>query len=180
VDSYELPKGRKWHRFATASTLALTATAVTVVLWMMPRDDDIGATDAVVVLGGAGAERAELGISLHERYRVPLVLSSSAQVFAARRGYGCPPAICITTAPETTTGEARQISALADQRGWDHITVVTARFHTTRARVLFRQCLGDRVSVVGARRPDGSGPGLRRWFNEVAGLALGSTVDRAC
>jgi uncharacterized SAM-binding protein YcdF (DUF218 family) len=171
-------RGRELHRLAVAMLAGLLAISVLIGFLMVPRDDAVGSPDAIVVLGGAGSERAELGIHLHETYGVPLVLSSSAQDFAEDRGYGCPPAICILTDPETTLGEAREISELANERGWNRITVVTTRFHTTRARLLFRQCLGDRVSVVGARA--GSGPGLPRWVNEVGGVVIGSTFDRAC
>jgi hypothetical protein len=171
-------RGRVVHRFAAAMLAGVLAIMVLLVIVMVPHDDDVGSPDAIIVLGGAGGERAELGIRLHETYGVPLVLSSSAQVFAEDRGYRCPPAICILTEPETTVGEAREISDLANERGWDRITVVTTRFHTTRARLLFRQCLGDRVSVVGARTR--SGPGLRRWVNEVGGVVTGSTFHRAC
>jgi uncharacterized SAM-binding protein YcdF (DUF218 family) len=163
-----------------ASLIALSVVGVALVRWTAARDDAIASPDAVVVLGGAGPERAQLGGRLHERYEVPLVLSSSAQVFGSELGYDCPPAVCITTDPETTTGEARGVARLAEQYGWDEVVVVTTDFHTARARMLFRQCLGDRVSVVGASRPDGDGPGLDRRLNEVAGMIAGSTVLRAC
>jgi uncharacterized SAM-binding protein YcdF (DUF218 family) len=159
--------------------LALGA-AVGLARWTAARDDVIGSPDVVIVLGGAGPERAELGAELHERYDVPLVLSSSAQVFGNELGYDCPPAICITTDPETTTGEARGVARLAEQYGWEEVVVVTTDFHTARARMLFQQCLGDRVSVVGASRPEGDGPGLDRRLNEVVGMVAGTTVLRAC
>jgi uncharacterized SAM-binding protein YcdF (DUF218 family) len=162
------------------SLITLAVVGGTLALWTVARDDPIASPDAVVVLGGAGPERARLGAELHERYGVPLVLSSSARVFGGELGYPCPPAICITTHPETTAGEARGVARLAHKNGWGGVVVVTTDFHTARARLLFRQCLGDRVSVVGAPRPDGDGPGLRRRLNEIAGMVAGSTVRRAC
>jgi uncharacterized SAM-binding protein YcdF (DUF218 family) len=159
--------------------LALGA-AVGLARLTAARDDVIGSPDVVVVLGGAGPERAELGAELHERYDVPLVLSSSAQVFGNELGYDCPPAICITTDPETTTGEARGVARLAEQYGWGELVVVTSDFHTARARMLFQQCLDDRVSVVGASPTDGGDRGLRTRLEEVAGLVAGATVLRAC
>jgi uncharacterized SAM-binding protein YcdF (DUF218 family) len=162
------------------SVIALAVVGGALTRWTAARDDTIGSPDAVIVLGGAGPERAELGTELHERYEVPLVLSSSAQVFGSRLGYSCPPAICITTDPETTTGESRGVARLAEQYGWNEVVVVTTDFHTARARLLFRQCLGERVAVVGASRTGGDGPGLKRRLNEVAGMVAGSTVLRAC
>jgi uncharacterized SAM-binding protein YcdF (DUF218 family) len=161
--------------------LLLVGTLLGLALWSVaPRDDVVTSPDVVVVLGGAGQERADLGIELRERYDVPLVLSSSAAVFADNRGVSCPPAICIRTDPETTTGEARAVARQADTYGWQQVLVVTTEFHTARARLLFRQCLGDRVAVVGAARVDGQGPGLRRWLNEIGGIVAGRTVLRAC
>jgi uncharacterized SAM-binding protein YcdF (DUF218 family) len=121
-----------------------------------------------------------VGVELRDRYDVPLVLSSSAREQAAQRGIDCPPAICILTDPETTAGEARGLAELADEQGWDRMVVVTARFHTARARMLFRQCFGDSVAVVGAARADGRGPGIPTRTNEFLGLVAGSTVARAC
>jgi uncharacterized SAM-binding protein YcdF (DUF218 family) len=158
---------------------AVIGTAL--IVWRVtPRDDSLASPDAIVVLGGAGQERADLGIALQERYDVPLVLSSSAQSFAENRGVTCPPEICILTDPETTTGEARAVGRLAETYGWDDVAVVTTDFHTARARLLFRQCLGDRVSVVGAEPAEGRRVGRRRWVNEAAGYIAGATVLRAC
>jgi uncharacterized SAM-binding protein YcdF (DUF218 family) len=171
---------RRWA-FALSGVLLLGLVAAGAFGWfLVPRDDALEEPDAVVVLGGAGPERAELGIELHERFDVPLVLSSSSRRYARERGYPCPPAICIVTDPETTVGEARATAELAAENGWDEIAVVTTEFHTSRARLLFRQCLGDRVAVVGAPLPEGRNTGRRRWVNEAAGVLAGSTVLRAC
>jgi uncharacterized SAM-binding protein YcdF (DUF218 family) len=171
---------RRWA-FALSGVSLLCLVAAGALAWfLVPRDDAIRDPDAVVVLGGAGPERAELGITLHERYEVPLVLSSSSRRHARERGFPCPPAICIVTDPETTVGEARATVEIAAEHGWDRITVVTTEFHTSRARLLFRQCLGGRVSVVGAELPEDRNTGRRRWVNEVVGAVAGSTVRRAC
>jgi uncharacterized SAM-binding protein YcdF (DUF218 family) len=172
-----------WFRRRKAIGLTLFAAVVATAgtsLALIPRDDVVESPDAIVVLGGAGSERAELGVMLHEIHGAPLVLSSSARSFAEDLGYGCPPAICVVTDPETTIGEAREISRMADRRGWERIVVVTTRFHTARARILFRQCLGERVSVVGAEEADDARAGRGRWVREVGGIVIGATLDRAC
>jgi uncharacterized SAM-binding protein YcdF (DUF218 family) len=163
-----------------AGALVLVTGVTTFAMW--PRDDIPRDPDAVVVLGGAGPERAQLGIGLRDRYGATLVLSASAIHFARAEGIGCgdPDVLCIfEPEPETTVGEARRVAELADEHGWDHVTVVTTRFHTTRARVLFRQCLGDDVSVAGAVAP-GGGRGLRTYLEETAGTVAGLTFRRAC
>jgi uncharacterized SAM-binding protein YcdF (DUF218 family) len=160
--------------------LLLAIMAGTVAMW--PRDDEPRNPDAVVVLGGAGSERARLGIELRDRYDAQLVLSSSASVFGEAQGAVCgEDAICFEPVPPNTTGEARNVAELAAIHGWGHVTVATSRFHSTRSRVLFRQCLGDDVTVVGAVREDGStSVGFRRRFKEVAGTIAAITVRRAC
>jgi uncharacterized SAM-binding protein YcdF (DUF218 family) len=167
-------------RWATWGAVALIVLAAVATVAMWPRDDVPLDPDAVVVLGGAGPERAQLGIELRDRFDTTLVLSTSAIHFAREEGVGCGPrVICIfRPLPETTIGEARRVAELADDRGWDRITVVTTRFHTTRARVLFRQCLGDDVSVVGAEA--GGGRGLWTYLEETAGTIAGFTFRRAC
>jgi uncharacterized SAM-binding protein YcdF (DUF218 family) len=161
-----------------ASLLVLVPVGALLAWWTAPRDDPLGSPDAIVVLGGAGEERARLGAQLHERHGVRLVLSSSAEAFGAELGYHCPPALCITTEPETTAGEARDVARLADRHGWQHVAVATSDFHTARARMLFRQCLGDRVAIVGA--PASKPRGVEGRLKELAGMVAGSTFDRAC
>ena len=160
--------------------LAIVVLAAPVVAW--PRDDTPVAPDAVVVLGGAGAERTALGHAVATEHGATLVLSSSAQYFGARAGLRCgQEVLCVDPEPETTRGEAQTVAVLVEAHGWDRVVVATSRHHTTRARVLFRQCLDDQVSVVGASRPDGSWwPGLRGVGRELAGTAAAATVQRAC
>jgi uncharacterized SAM-binding protein YcdF (DUF218 family) len=161
------------------TVLAVVTAALPTVLVFFPRDDAIGATDAVVVLGGAGPERVDRGIELVSELRVPLVLSSSAMHFGLQRGYRCfVNALCLVPVPETTAEEAQATAALARSQGWGHVTVVTSSHHTARARLLFRQCLGDAVSVVGVPRPDGAS--LQSRLREVVGWLAGATIRRAC
>jgi len=161
--------------------VALTAFSVAFVRFLLPTDDVPRDPDVVVVLGGAGAERAALGIELAERYDARLMLSSSAAVFGERQGRMCSvDAICIEPIPETTRGEAREIARLAEQEGWDHVTVATSAFHTSRSRLLFRQCLGDRVTVVGAVSERGSRTTPALMLREGLGVIAGATIQRAC
>jgi uncharacterized SAM-binding protein YcdF (DUF218 family) len=163
------------------AAVVLLAVFAGVAAAMWPRDDVPRDPDAVVVLGGAGAERFELGHELAERYDAVLVLSSSASHFAAQAGVRCRrDAVCVDPVPETTTGEARTIAAMAEANAWGHVTVATTDFHTARARVLFRQCLGDDVSVVGAPRERSVLSRVRVGAREAIGTAAALTFRRAC
>lgn len=163
--------------------LLLAVIAVGALGWyVMPRDDVPREPDAVVVLGGAGAERAELGIELAERYDAELVLSSSAGIFGERLGRQCGvDAICFEPYPENTAGEAENVAQLADENGWEHVTVATSDFHTSRSRYLFRQCLGrDEVTVVGVEGERDLGAELRLLVREGTAIIVGATFRRAC
>jgi uncharacterized SAM-binding protein YcdF (DUF218 family) len=161
--------------------LGILSGGLALAWFMIPTDDVPRGPDAVVVLGGAGDERARLGIELAERYGAQLVLSSNARFFAAAQGAACErDAICFEPVPENTVGEARTVAELAERYGWGHVTVATSDFHTSRTRFLFRQCLGDRVTVVGASRDDRPRIAPRLLLREAAGVIAGATVERAC
>jgi uncharacterized SAM-binding protein YcdF (DUF218 family) len=178
----EQPEGHlsSWARRRLAiMALILTCVVVGITIAMWPRDDVPDQPDAIVVLGGGRAERVQLGIELRDRYDAVLVLSASAWGYGYNMGLRCEvDAICVRPYPETTRGEAVTIAALAESYGWEHVTVATTRFHTARARVLFRQCLGDRVTVVGARPTEMRGPAT--YVREVLGTLAALTVHRAC
>ena len=161
--------------------LVLAALSVAFVRFLLPTDDVPRDPDVVVVLGGYGPERAELGIKVAERFGAKLVLSSSAAEFGEQQGRTCGvDAICIEPEPETTRGEAREISRLAEREGWRHVTVTTSAAHTSRSRFLFRQCLGDRVTVVGTVREGEPRTTPRLLLREGLGVIAGATFQRAC
>jgi uncharacterized SAM-binding protein YcdF (DUF218 family) len=167
---------RLWPSFAFVVGLV----AIGGVAFMWPRDDVPSDPDAIVVLGGVGGERIELGMALRERYEVPIVLSASAWGYGFNRGLRCEQdgVICVRPASSSTRGEAHAIAALAEREGWRRVTVATTDFHTTRARVLFRQCLRDRVDVVGA--PPHVQRGAGTHAREALGTLAALTVRRAC
>jgi hypothetical protein len=170
------PRRPRWPTLAFV--IGLVAAAGAAVMW--PRDDVPASPDAVVVLGGVGAERIELGMALRERYQVPIVLSASAWGYGFNRGLRCEHdgVFCVRPAASSTRGEAVAIAALAEHEGWHRLTVATTNFHTTRARILFRQCFGDRVDVVGAPPINRRGPAT--WVREGVATAAALTVRRAC
>lgn len=169
--------------FAWLLVVALLAAAG-LAIYVMPGDDQVPAeADVVVVLGGAGPERAALGIELAEQHDLALVLSSSASIFGRWQGRTCgEDAICFEPSPENTAGEAENVARMAEERGWDHVVVATSNFHTSRSRMLFSQCLGgDNVSVVGRTAADrATDTTPRLMLREATGVIAGLTVARAC
>jgi hypothetical protein len=188
---------RRWWRAGILVLLliGLLLLAIPTAMVLLPYNDEPRAPDGVLVLGGVGRERIDLGIELSESYNVPLVLSSSATWFARERGYGCSlgNALCLQRPfAESTAEEAEDAAAFLDENDWHHITVVTSSHHTARARILFHQCLGDDVSIVGAPRPETipredqgrpwavTGVTPLERAREVAGIVAAVTTGRAC
>jgi hypothetical protein len=187
---------RRWRAgILVISLIGVLLLAVPTMMVLLPYDDEPRSPDGILVLGGVGRERIDLGIELSESYDVPLVLSSSATWFANDRGYRCSlgNALCLQRPfAEGTAEEAQDTVVFMDEHGWDHITVVTSSHHTARARILFRQCLGDNVSIVGAPRAETipRGDQGRPWAvtgvkpteraREVAGILAAVTIQRAC
>lgn len=171
---------RRATMMAVLTVAVIGVVAGVALLW--PQDDELVAPAAVVVLGGPAAERTALGQSLAAEHDARLVLSASAQWFGRQAGLHCGDEVwCIDPVPVTTRGEARTVADLAHEQGWEEVAVATSRHHTARARILFRQCLGHRVRVVGVEHADGS------WWadtygqvREVIGIVAALTVQRAC
>ena len=167
---------------AAGTALIGVAGMVALAVFVLPRDDVPLDADVVVVLGGGGHERTELGIELAERFGVPLVLSSTAREPAEALGRSCGrEVICFDPEPVTTAGEARTVATMAETHGWEHVVVATSSFHTSRARVLFEQCLDEgRVSLLGRPPPDGPATTPRLVVRESLGVIAGTTFARAC
>jgi hypothetical protein len=162
--------------------LAVAVVLGGVALLVWPRDDVPEAPDAVAVLGGAAAERTDLGVELAAQHEAELVLSSNTRFHAAGQGYSCEDegVRCFEPDPATTIGEARHIAVLASAHGWSHVTVVTSSWHTSRARVGLRQCLDADVSVVGTRPEGEPAFDLDRDLPEALGTLAAHTFRRAC
>jgi uncharacterized SAM-binding protein YcdF (DUF218 family) len=60
--------------------------------------------------------------------------------------------VCRTASPESTRGEARLIAALARERKWSTIVVVSSRYHLYRARELIERCTGATLVMRAADR----------------------------
>ncbi len=89
--------------------------------------------------------------------------------------------ICRRAEPYSTRGESRQIvAALADERGWDRIIVVTSRYHLLRAERLIGRCTDAELVMRGAE-PEPLDTDLRsRSRVEWAKLGLAETLRRGC
>lgn len=171
---------------------ALIGVSVCVLLWLLlayelfydPPLGEVHDVDAVVVLAGAADERREVGEALVDGGFAPeLVLSSTGLPGNASTDAACSEdtggTTCFRPDPLTTRGEARAVAALARERGWDSMIVVTSTYHVTRAHVNVSQCSDADVTMVASEPDLDAGEWLARFVEETVALAA-SFLRPAC
>ena len=165
----------------TLCVMLTTFAALVSIVALTPRVDEVGEVDAVVVLGGGGGERVELGERLAREHGVPMVVYAEGIARARASGLRCEHDLtCVWPTPSRTDGEARTTREIAGEQGWDRVVVATSTFHVNRARTLFRHCLGDRVDVVGTRAHGDLLTQVRRFARELLAHGAAVTVRRGC
>ncbi|TDL10053.1 YdcF family protein [Mycolicibacterium obuense] len=120
------------------------------------RPDPLAKVDAIVVLGGEHDGREAYGLKLAGQGYAPTVLMSDP--YGPRdpvmkrycRRQADIEVICRPPVPSTTRGEALMTRALAEQRGWRSVIVISWRYHLPRARRIFDVCFGapDRSVIM--------------------------------
>jgi len=88
--------------------------------------------------------------------------------------------ICPVPDPDSTRGEAKVLSAITEDRGWSHLTMVTSDYHAPRASVLLGHCFDGIVSVVEADSKLGAFGRFTRWRHEFLGNIDARIVNRDC
>ena len=137
--------------------LVLGWAIAAAVLFIWPPEHSAAKADAVVVLAGGRGPRLKEGLALIRRGAAPVLVVSDAwsptwpeanRLCAGRRA--SVPVVCFHPDPYATRGEARALAHLAARRGWDSVIVVSSRYHTVRARMIFERCFPGTVSTAGA------------------------------
>lgn len=135
-------------------------------------------TDAVIMLGGASAERLPEARRVQQELGAPVLVLSHTDTPGNRMAdevcntaeFPRPDLVCFRPGDYDTRGEAEAVGKLVAQNGWKSITVVTSSYHVTRAGRLMEQCTTAEVQTV-ASHPDLSpGQWLRRFVIETGGL----------
>jgi uncharacterized SAM-binding protein YcdF (DUF218 family) len=164
---------------AALTAILMIWLAACYTLFYNPSTEPVHSADAVVVLAGASSERLPVGLALMEQGNAPvLVLSSTGNPGNVHADRICDQPslvpydlVCFTPDVDTTRGEARSIARLAADNGWDSVTVVTSRYHVTRASAYIGQCSDEDINLV-ASKPDASAvEWLRRFAEESVALA---------
>jgi len=170
--------------------LAATFLFVTFRLIIEPVLPAPQSADAVVVPAGGRGERLDKALEVMDTGIAPvLVLSMGGRVWS-----GVPPevpgdtramcertdlsyeVVCLWPSLLSTKGEAGIFSAIADERGWQSMVVVTSDYHVFRSMMLQRQCFEGEVYGVPAETKFR----LHWVFHEWAGLFVQYFFDNAC
>ena len=149
-----------------AAVLVVLLVVGTVLSWhwfVRPDVDEPIAADAIVVFGGAG-RRFERGVDLAEQGLADVIVISDPidpterytrfGWFCRNRGNrpGYPvhdyEALCFDPETDTTRGEARYVAALAEERGWERINLVTSTDQALRARMLLERCWDGEIASI--------------------------------
>jgi uncharacterized SAM-binding protein YcdF (DUF218 family) len=118
---------------------------------------DPSKSDVLLVLGGGTGTCEELGTKLFQQGYAPAVITSGEGVLlpGVRRPFAdisavymqvldVPlDAITLFTTTTSTRDEAQQCLALARQKAWKSVIVVTDSYHSRRTCLVYRQILGN-------------------------------------
>ena len=169
---------------------------LTVRWFIAPGDATPERADAVVVLLGGHGERLERGLELMDdgvadtlvleiddwpwrewRTVMPFCLEEVAEELEVDFQYDATyDIVCIVPEPTTTRGEARTISTLAEERGWESLAIVTSDYHVHRAQLLFERCFDGQVLPVPADAAFSANQVSREW----GGTLQAQLLDRSC
>ncbi|WP_296664626.1 YdcF family protein [Demequina sp.] len=163
-------------RIAAALAAAIAAVAIAgVPLYVLPARDEPRAVDAVYVIGPPYDPRIEFAEGMIEDGLAGALVVSiidepvqrAALPEAADACDGAPrayPVHCSQPDPFTTRGEARWLSDLATEHGWDSVAVITTTPHITRTRVIMERCWDGEISYLDSGEP----LGLAAWAYQYA------------
>lgn len=144
---------RRWLLRALVVLLALAVPfgLVTARLFVWPQLPELPFhADAIVELAGPG-DRDGAAVALAREHRAPVLIQSTVVEEAGTKR--CLPPVpdvtimCFHPDPGTTRGEARYVGALAEQRQWKSVILVTSRDHAWRARLRLSRCFPGEIYV---------------------------------
>ena len=186
------------RRVVRRTLLFLAVLSVATIAWFivcggrfLQHEDPLQKSDGILVLAGARVERALQAVDLYKEGWAPIIIVSGGRVEAAeaalqQRGITLPregdavrvvmgqlgvPASAILQPAESvdnTGQEANMLRAMAQERHWRRVIVVTSKYHTRRAGFAFRRALEGTgaVPIVRASHYDASDPA--QWWRRRA------------
>jgi uncharacterized SAM-binding protein YcdF (DUF218 family) len=170
-------KGPSAVLLGVAALLAAWIIVAVQLFYLLPPSKP-HATDAIIMLGGKSEERLPVAMRLQAQLDIPVLALSqtntagnwTADLYCDVRDHTDQHVLCFSPEGLDTRGEATKIGDLVAEHGWRSITVVTSRYHVSRAETLIEQCTTAQVQMVASDPGFGPGEWLRRFVIESAGL----------
>jgi uncharacterized SAM-binding protein YcdF (DUF218 family) len=169
-----------------AVVLLLLFGVVTARMFVWPSTDAARGADAVVIFAGGRGERLAAaqrlmtaGLAGH------LVIPNGTAPEWPAGNRACSDDLpyevhCPQPEPDTTRGEARAIAALAAEKGWSRLIVVTSSYQLTRARMLLGRCFEGQVRAIRAQPHLSPLDWMRRVGHESLAWTHAMTFERSC
>ncbi len=180
------PRPRLRLAVALGAVLLLLLIVATARLFVWPATDFPRAADAVVLFAGGRGERLAAAERLMaEGVASNLVVPNGTAPEWPAGNRACRDPLpyevhCPRPDPDTTRGEARVIAALAEEKGWTRVIVVTSSYQLSRARLLLNRCLTGDVLAVRARPELSTLAWLQRVGHEWLAWTHAMTIERRC
>lgn len=180
--------GTRRRRRILSAFCAMVVAIVTCGLpvYIRPQADPLRPADAILVLGGYDWSRFPYGIELGVEGWAPQVVLSDPYgpdntwlTQACRTPQPGIELTCFVPDPPTTQGEARALRRMAAEHQWQHVIVVTATPHISRARYILERCYDGALTMVAS--PGATSP--LRWAFEYIYQTAGyvkSFLQRGC
>ncbi|HEX4434801.1 MAG TPA: hypothetical protein VH012_08220 [Acidimicrobiales bacterium] len=150
---------------AVVLVVVLVMVVLTVRLFVLPDLNAPEQSDAIVVLGGNGAEPFNAGVALAQEHYAPTIVLSLVPGYRCARSLPQVPSahlLCFRADPLTTQGEGRAIAHLAALHHWHRVIVVMPTTQASRARLRVGRCYAGQVLEVGV-----TPPGFWAWVRGI-------------
>lgn len=190
-----MPRSARTTRRTAWTAWVLVPVLALGLVWLIagwtvlqhPRADAPARSDALLVLGPPDRTRMAEALRLMDAGLAPVLVvanpgtrdlgDASGRVYYARAAQTCSgggeqdyEVICFRPDPSTTQGEAMELRALSEQRGWDHVSVLTYRQHVARSRLLLGRCYTGELDVLSFDYPDVPRGLLREFVYQSGGF----------
>jgi DUF218 domain len=177
---------RWWAVLGCLACCGALIASLTFIWFFHPESVLPPQVDAVVVLAGGWGERLDRGLELLARGKSRVLVLNKAihwngpEADPVKRicATGSPgfEVVCVAAVPDSTKGEAMVISALARQRHWSSLALVTTNHHLSRSTRWFRRCFSGQTYPVSA----GGSWTHEAIFHEWMGTLAQLSIDRSC
>jgi hypothetical protein len=175
---------RHWRWWVAGVVVVLAILSAR--LFVFPGVEDRAQADAVVVFDGDGPGRLERALELMNGQAAGVLVIPNGNApgwpAANRVCAGGTPfeVLCPDADPPTARGDARIVGALATERGWARLAVVTAPSQASRAALLVNRCTTAELTRVAPMAPPGVGARLRAAPAESVRYLAALAFRRGC